>query len=297
MSTEKNRIPHYKTSPVSKGFEMEAYSQDIRSSESAVIPYDALFSCIEARSVDFQGYQPVSHLEDIQVVKYGIDDHFRPHFDWYRVWQIHASRRSSPTLNVMTTLEMLHSFLNSLAGSLRNGERNAVKDVSHKPDSFLMLKSDFEVYSMPLLSDSHSSHTIPIIQQANKTRSILFTMKFSTSFAAGALLFPALIFGAPIPDGEIENREDAAAPEPAYVWATPRNEKRDTAEDNTAPVPAYVWATPRNEKRDTAEDNTAPEPAYVWATPRSEKRDTAEDNTAPEPVYVWATPRNEKREN
>lgn len=38
---------------------------------------------VEALSVDFQGYQPVSHLEDIQVVKYGISDHFRPHFDWF----------------------------------------------------------------------------------------------------------------------------------------------------------------------------------------------------------------------
>lgn len=38
---------------------------------------------IEGRSVDFQGYQPVSHLEDIQVVKYGIRDHFQLPFDWF----------------------------------------------------------------------------------------------------------------------------------------------------------------------------------------------------------------------
>ena len=83
MIKAQNRIPHYKTSPVSKGFELKAYSKEIRSSKSAVLPYDAVVSCIEARSVDFQGYQPVSHLEDIQVVKYGINDHFRPHFDWF----------------------------------------------------------------------------------------------------------------------------------------------------------------------------------------------------------------------
>jgi len=76
-------IPYYKPSPVSKGFELKAYDKSIRSSESAVLPYDAVVSCIERRSVDFQGYQPISHLEDIQVVKYGISDQFRPHFDWF----------------------------------------------------------------------------------------------------------------------------------------------------------------------------------------------------------------------
>ncbi|KFX92713.1 hypothetical protein V490_05223 [Pseudogymnoascus sp. VKM F-3557] len=97
-------IPHYKTSPVSKGFELEAYSKDIRSSESAVLPYDAVVSCIEARSVDFQGYQPLSHLEDIQV------------------WQTRASQRSSPILNVMTVSGVRRSSLSSLVGSRPNGK-------------------------------------------------------------------------------------------------------------------------------------------------------------------------------
>lgn len=76
-------VPHYLQSPVSKGYEFKAYDSEIRSSMSAVLPYDPVVSCIEQRSVDFQGFMPVSHLEDLQVVKYGISDHFRPHYDWF----------------------------------------------------------------------------------------------------------------------------------------------------------------------------------------------------------------------
>lgn len=50
---------------------------------SAVLPDDPVVSCIEQRAVDFQGYMPLSRLEDIQVVKYAVGDHFRPHFDWF----------------------------------------------------------------------------------------------------------------------------------------------------------------------------------------------------------------------
>ncbi|EOD47680.1 putative 2og-fe oxygenase family protein [Neofusicoccum parvum UCRNP2] len=76
-------VPYYRQSPVSKGYQLEAYDREIRSSMSAVVPDDPVVSCIEARSVEFQGYMPTAHLEDIQVVKYGVSDHFRPHFDWF----------------------------------------------------------------------------------------------------------------------------------------------------------------------------------------------------------------------
>ncbi|KAK3197460.1 hypothetical protein GRF29_216g225057 [Pseudopithomyces chartarum] len=75
--------PYYRQSPVSKGYDLETYDREIRSSMSAVVPDDPVVSCIERRSVDFQGYMPVANLEDIQVVKYGVSDHFRPHFDWF----------------------------------------------------------------------------------------------------------------------------------------------------------------------------------------------------------------------
>lgn len=76
-------VPYYKPSPVSKGFTLEAYDAEIRSSMSAVLPDDPVVSCIEKRSVGFQGFMPRSRLEDIQVVKYAVGDHFRPHFDWF----------------------------------------------------------------------------------------------------------------------------------------------------------------------------------------------------------------------
>ncbi|KAK4209263.1 prolyl 4-hydroxylase subunit alpha-3 [Rhypophila decipiens] len=76
-------VPYYRPSPVSKGYTLEAYDTEIRSSMSAVLPDDPVVACIEQRSVDFQGFMPCSRLEDIQVVKYAVGDHFRPHFDWF----------------------------------------------------------------------------------------------------------------------------------------------------------------------------------------------------------------------
>ncbi|KAK3681695.1 hypothetical protein B0T22DRAFT_472663 [Podospora appendiculata] len=76
-------VPYYQQSPVSKGYNLEAYDSEIRSSMSAVLPADPVVQCIEQRSVDFQGFMPRSRLEDIQVVKYAVADHFRPHFDWF----------------------------------------------------------------------------------------------------------------------------------------------------------------------------------------------------------------------
>ncbi|KAK3313634.1 hypothetical protein B0H66DRAFT_463663, partial [Apodospora peruviana] len=76
-------VPYYRRSPVSKGYTLEAYDTEIRSSMSAVLPDDPVVQCIEQRSVDFQGYLPRNRLEDIQVVKYAVGDHFRPHFDWF----------------------------------------------------------------------------------------------------------------------------------------------------------------------------------------------------------------------
>lgn len=76
-------VPYYRQSPVSKGYDLETYDREVRSSMSAVVPDDPVVSCIESRSVEFQGFMPTANLEDIQVVKYGISDHFRPHFDWF----------------------------------------------------------------------------------------------------------------------------------------------------------------------------------------------------------------------
>ncbi|ELR06046.1 hypothetical protein GMDG_07757 [Pseudogymnoascus destructans 20631-21] len=88
-------------------------------------------------------------------------------------------------------------------------------------------------------------------------------MKFSSAFTAGALLFPALISGAPIIDGGIENREDAAAPAPAYVWLA-SGKKRSPVEEVAEPPTAYVWTAPNKEKRNAAVDADAAVSAYVW---------------------------------
>ncbi|KAK0621050.1 putative prolyl 4-hydroxylase 6 [Lasiodiplodia hormozganensis] len=75
--------PYYRQSPVSKGYALETYDREIRSSMSAVVPDDPVVACVEQRAVDFQGFAPRDRLEDVQVVKYGVSDHFRPHFDWF----------------------------------------------------------------------------------------------------------------------------------------------------------------------------------------------------------------------
>ncbi|KAJ5189104.1 Prolyl 4-hydroxylase alpha subunit [Penicillium cf. griseofulvum] len=75
--------PLFIQSPVSKGYRLDEYDLSIRSSKSAVLPSDPVVACIEQRTMDFQGYQSLNRLEDLQVVKYGISDQFRPHFDWF----------------------------------------------------------------------------------------------------------------------------------------------------------------------------------------------------------------------
>jgi prolyl 4-hydroxylase len=59
-------------SPIGKGNSDKAYDVKIRRSQTAVLPEDPVMNCIQHRSADFQGYLPVSHLEDLQVVKYEV---------------------------------------------------------------------------------------------------------------------------------------------------------------------------------------------------------------------------------
>ena len=53
-----------------------------RSSQSAFLLPDPIIACIEARAAGFQNV-PMSRLEPLQVVRYGVSDHFRPHHDWF----------------------------------------------------------------------------------------------------------------------------------------------------------------------------------------------------------------------
>jgi prolyl 4-hydroxylase len=76
--------PLYERSPVSTGVNLKGYDNEIRSSMSAVVLDDPIVRCIELRSVAFQGHTSLNHLEDLQVVKYGVSDHFRAHYDWWQ---------------------------------------------------------------------------------------------------------------------------------------------------------------------------------------------------------------------
>ena len=78
----------------------------------------------------------------------------------------------------------------------------------------------------------------------------------TTSMSIAAMLLPFLAAGAAV------RRNEAAAAEPAYVWASPKSaEKRAEAE------PAYVWASSVNAKRAEAEAEAA-----VPSTARSRRK-------------------------
>ncbi|KXX79840.1 putative prolyl 4-hydroxylase 4 [Madurella mycetomatis] len=56
-----------------------------RTSQSTTLPpTDPVVSCIESRALLFQGYDtPRSHLEPLQLVKYGPTEHYHFHTDWF----------------------------------------------------------------------------------------------------------------------------------------------------------------------------------------------------------------------
>ncbi|KAK0624260.1 hypothetical protein B0T14DRAFT_425870 [Immersiella caudata] len=59
-------------------------SHSVRTSQSTTVGRDALVRCIESRALSFQGYDtPPSHLEPLQLVKYGPSDRYHFHTDWF----------------------------------------------------------------------------------------------------------------------------------------------------------------------------------------------------------------------
>jgi len=60
-----------------------AVQDTTRRSRSYVPPRDDVIQCIEQRAKSFQGHgQTAGRLERIQLVKYGISDEYKHHFDW-----------------------------------------------------------------------------------------------------------------------------------------------------------------------------------------------------------------------
>ncbi|KAK8038494.1 hypothetical protein PG993_006905 [Apiospora rasikravindrae] len=62
-----------------------------RTSQSTNVPRDAAVRCIEERALRFQGFDvPRTHLEPVQLVKYGAGEHYHFHTDWYTDAAAHA---------------------------------------------------------------------------------------------------------------------------------------------------------------------------------------------------------------
>lgn len=56
----------------------------VRTSQSTSVGRDDVVRCIESRALDFQGYDiPRSHVEPLQLVKYGLGEQYRFHTDWF----------------------------------------------------------------------------------------------------------------------------------------------------------------------------------------------------------------------
>jgi len=55
-----------------------------RTSQSTYVARDSIVQCIEERALLFQGFDtPRSHLEPLQLVKYGAGEHYDFHTDWF----------------------------------------------------------------------------------------------------------------------------------------------------------------------------------------------------------------------
>ena len=56
----------------------------VRTSQSTNIPRDAVVRCIESRALLFQGFDvPRTHLEPLQLVRYGRGQRYHFHTDWF----------------------------------------------------------------------------------------------------------------------------------------------------------------------------------------------------------------------
>ena len=67
-------------------------SSTIRTSQSTDVQRDAVVRCIEQRALEFQGFDvQESHLEPLQLVKYGPGEHYDYHTDWFTDPQYYTS--------------------------------------------------------------------------------------------------------------------------------------------------------------------------------------------------------------
>jgi prolyl 4-hydroxylase len=69
-----------------------AENSTLRTSQSTDVHQDEVVRCIESRALEFQGYDThESHLEPLQLVRYGPDEQYGYHTDWLSETQYSAS--------------------------------------------------------------------------------------------------------------------------------------------------------------------------------------------------------------
>jgi prolyl 4-hydroxylase len=56
----------------------------VRKSSSATTKLDNVLRCVKARAASFQGFDQSGKLEALQVVKYGLTDEYKHHYDWFQ---------------------------------------------------------------------------------------------------------------------------------------------------------------------------------------------------------------------
>ncbi|KAJ6441812.1 2og-fe oxygenase family protein [Purpureocillium lavendulum] len=83
---------HFQHSAVAAGAAGSSAIHAVRTSQSTTIPRDSLVRCIEDRALALQGFDtPPSHLEPIQLVKYGPTQDYHYHTDWFTDAAAHAT--------------------------------------------------------------------------------------------------------------------------------------------------------------------------------------------------------------
>ena len=109
-----------------------------------------------------------------------------------------------------------------------------------------------------------------------------------TTATIGALLLPLLASAAVIDTRAIKQQREAAKEadivEPAFVWGSRAEAKREAGDDKVEP--AYVWGSRQEAAKREAGDDTV-EPAFVWGSRAEAKREAGEDKA--EPAYVWGS--------
>ncbi|KAK4221782.1 hypothetical protein QBC38DRAFT_428567 [Podospora fimiseda] len=92
-SAERTHLLEASSSKFRRSIVASGASTKGRTSQSAYIPRDPIIECIEERASLFQGpsVPSTSHLEPLQLVKYGPDEYYHLHNDWFPSSKVSAA--------------------------------------------------------------------------------------------------------------------------------------------------------------------------------------------------------------